>query len=149
MKSLHWLALFCCFVRIVSFAADADPKESPAEVKDQIQGKWQGARGTFTTKDFLTFKKYEKFAPGTAGDYTFTQLRSGLTGTDGKKLPTTEIVAGVGGYSAEGNKLTFLPGTLPGPVGKEKVVWEVVKVTDDTLEFKTDKGKTEEFKRAK
>ena len=145
MKSLRWISPFCCALALTGAAARADGDD----IKDRIEGKWQGVKGTFASKDTLIFKKYAAFRPGTAGDYTFTELRSDLVGPGGKKLPPTAITVGVGSYSLEGNKLTLNPGAIPGPVGKSKVVWEVVKVTDDTLILATDKGKTEEFKKTR
>jgi hypothetical protein len=144
VKPLRWIVLLCCVLPVMAAAADSDSKD----VKDQIQGKWQGAKGAFTAKDALTFKKYEAFPAGTAGDYSITQLRGDLTGPGGKKLPPTEITVGTGSYSLDGNKLTLSPGAVPGPIGKNKVVWEVVKATDDALILKTDKGKSEESKKA-
>jgi hypothetical protein len=152
MKPLRSLIPLCLVLVLAGAAAGADSNEAARDandVKDRIEGKWQGVKGSFTAKDTLTFRRYPAFRPGTAGDYIFTELRSGLVGTDGKSLPPTDITVGTGTYSLDGKKLTLSPGAIPGPVGKDKVVWEVVKVTQDTLVLTTDKGKTEEFKKVK
>ena len=149
MKPQHGLVTLGLFLFLVGAVPGADDNQAARDTKDRIQGTWQGVKGTFTAKDKLTFKKYPAFAPGTAGDYSFTEQRSNLVGPGGKKLPPTDITVGVGSYSVDGNKLTLNPGALPGPLGKDKVTWEITKVTDDTLVLTTDKGKTEEFKKVR
>jgi hypothetical protein len=150
MKPLRWIIMLWCVFAVTGAAADPDGNEPSKDVRDQIQGKWHGEKGTCAATDTLTIKKYkEGFKPGTAGDYSFAELRSNLVGSGGKKLPPTDVTVGTGSYSLDGNKLILSPGAVAGPVGKSKVVWEVVKVTDDTLVFKTDKGKAEEFKKAR
>ncbi len=147
MKKLYGILILCCVVTVLGAAADPDGNEAAKDVKDQIQGKWQGEKGTFAATVTLTIKKYEEFKPGTAGDYSFAELRSNLIGPGGKKLPPTDVTVGTGSYSLDGNKLTLSPGAISGPIGKSKAVWEVVKVSDGALVVKTDKGKTEEFKK--
>jgi hypothetical protein len=152
MKLLRSMIPLCCVLALAGAVAGADNKQvakDAGDVKDLIEGKWQGVKGTFTAKDTLTFKRYAAFQPGTAGDYTFTERRSNLVGPGGKKLPPTDITVGTGSYSLDGNKLTLSPGALPGPLGKDKVVWKVAKVTKDSLVLTTDKGKTEEFKKVR
>ncbi len=149
MKPHCWLFTLGLLLVLAGAVPGADENQAGKETKDKIQGTWQGVKGTFTAKDKLTFKKYEAFRPGTAGDYSFTELRTSLVGPGGKKIPSADITVGVGSYSVDGTKLTLNPGALPGPIGKDKVTWEITKVTDDTLVLTTDKGKTEEFKKVR
>jgi hypothetical protein len=148
MKLLRWIITLCFVLAIAGAAAGTDDKQPAQDFRDKLEGKWQGVKGPFVAKDKLAFKKNQVFKPGTAGDYVFTELRSNLVGRGGRKLPPSDIVVGTGSYSIDGNKLTLTPGAVSGPLGKNKVVWKVTKATDDTLVFTTDKGKTQEFKKA-
>jgi hypothetical protein len=139
-----------CLCLLVSWAValrapSARGEEKETELKDRFLGRWEGVKGAFAEKHIIAFEKYKTFAAGTAGDYTVSEIRV-VTDRQGKKSPV-EIVVGKGSYSIDGTKLTFTPGAIPGPIGKEKVTWEVTKATKDALILTTDKNKAEEFKK--
>jgi hypothetical protein len=117
--------------------------------KDKIQGEWHASKGSFVDKHyFVILKKYDAYKPGTAGDIKIFRPDPPLV-QGGRKLPPTSQLLVAGSYGIDGTKLTIKAPVRSGPVDKDNVIWDVIKITDDTLIVKTDKGDTQEFKKKK
>jgi hypothetical protein len=149
MKQVFGVSSIALLLLITSAAWSDETKVDVKDYKDKIQGEWHASKGSFVDKHyFLVLKKYEAYKPGTAGDITIFRPNPPLV-QGGKKLPPTSQLLVSGSYGIDGTKLTIKAPVRSGPVDKDNVIWEVIKVTDDSLIVKTDKGDTQEFTKKK